>query len=487
MSVRSPETNRPPDTDASGPRSLRPLAGVLTAMAVSLTGTRISAVALPWFVLVTTGSATRTGLVAFCEMAPYVVVKAFAGPLIDRTGPRTVSWTTDSVSAAAVGLVPLLHALDLLTFPLLLALVAVVGAVRGPGDLAKEVMVPEAAEHGRVPLERATGMSGVAERLASTAGPAAGGTLVALTGPMAGLVVNAVSFALGSVIIALFLPRGTGHGTGHGGAAGEGQEGAPADGKEPGYWRRLGEGFAFLKRDRLLLTVIAMISVTNLLDAAFQTVLVPVWAKEYGGGPTAIGLVGSVWGTAAVGGSLIATAVAHRLRRRTVLFTGFLLAGAPRFLALALDAPMWAVLAVFAVGGFGAGFLNPILGAVLFERVPRRLLGRVGALGDSLSWAGIPLGGLVGGAAVAVVGIGPVLVTAGALYFLTTTLTGLRPEWREADRQREAARTGGTPSAGAPADGPPGAAPPEPRLPVPAESGPPSRAADSGTGTAPSC
>ncbi|WP_404815478.1 MFS transporter [Streptomyces thermolineatus] len=489
MSVRSPETNRPPDTDASGPRSLRPLAGVLTAMAVSLTGTRISAVALPWFVLVTTGSATRTGLVAFCEMAPYVVVKAFAGPLIDRTGPRTVSWTTDSVSAAAVGLVPLLHALDLLTFPLLLALVAVVGAVRGPGDLAKEVMVPEAAEHGRVPLERATGMSGVAERLASTAGPAAGGTLVALTGPMAGLVVNAVSFALGSVIIALFLPRGTGHGTGHGGAADQGQEGAPADGKEPGYWRRLGEGFAFLKRDRLLLTVIAMISVTNLLDAAFQTVLVPVWAKEYGGGPAAIGLVGSAWGTAAVGGSLIATAVAHRLRRRTVLFTGFLLAGAPRFLALALDAPMWAVLAVFAVGGFGAGFLNPILGAVLFERVPRRLLGRVGALGDSLSWAGIPLGGLAGGAAVAAVGIGPVLVTAGALYFLTTTLTGLRPEWREADRQREAARTGRAPAADVPGAGPPGvappgAAPPGPLSRGPEESGPPERAAGPGAGAA---
>ena len=51
-------------------RSLRPLGGVLAAMAVSLTGTRISVVALPWFVLVTTGSATQTGLVAFCERAP---------------------------------------------------------------------------------------------------------------------------------------------------------------------------------------------------------------------------------------------------------------------------------------------------------------------------------------------------------------------------------------------------------------------------------
>lgn len=69
-----------------GTKSLRPLAG-LAAMAVSLTGTRTSVVALPWFVLATTGSATQTGLVAFCEMAPYVT-KAFTGPRVGRRPPR---------------------------------------------------------------------------------------------------------------------------------------------------------------------------------------------------------------------------------------------------------------------------------------------------------------------------------------------------------------------------------------------------------------
>ena len=168
-----------------------------------------------------------------------------------------------------------------------------------------------------------------------------------------------------------------------------------------------------------------MVGITNLLDAAFAAVLMPVWARESGNGPTAIGLMGSVLGAAAVGGSLIAATVAHRLRRRVVFFTGFLLAGAPRFLILASDAPMGVVLAVFAVSGFGAGFLNPYLGAVLFERVPRRMLGRVNALGDSLAWAGIPLGGLIAGAAVASVGLVPVLLACGVSYFLTTNLTGL--------------------------------------------------------------
>ncbi|MEN3536737.1 MFS transporter [Microbispora sp. ZYX-F-249] len=404
---------------------LRPLGGLLAAMAVALTGTRVSAIALPWFVLVTTGSATQTGLVAFCEMTPYVVVKALTGPLVDRAGPRVISWSTDAASAAAAGAVPLLHATGLLSFPVLLALVAVIGAVRGPGDLAKEIMVPEAAERAGVPLERATGLSGVTERLASTLGPAAGGFMVALLGPLTGLVLNAVCFALGSLIIALALPRGMGR-------PAEAERASPAS----GYWRRFGEGFAFLRGEPLLLTVIVMVGITNLLDAAFNTVLLPVWAQRSGNGPTAIGLSNGVWSAAAVAGSLVAAAVAHRMPRRVVFFAGFLLAGAPRFLVLAADAPMWVVLAVFAGSGAGGGFLNPILGAIAFERVPPGLRGRVNALGDSMAWAGIPLGGLIAGAVVVTSGLVPALLIAGAAYFLTTNLAALLPQWREMDRLR---------------------------------------------------
>ncbi|WP_327045846.1 MFS transporter [Microbispora sp. NBC_01189] len=411
----------------------RALTGLLAATAVALTGTRVSTVALPWFVLVTTGSATQTGLVAFCEMTPYVVVKALAGPLVDRAGPRRISSSTDLVSAAALAAVPLLHGLGLLSFPLLLVMVAVVGAARGPGDLAKHVMVPEAAERGRVPLERATGLSGVTERLSSTLGLPAGGILVALLGPLTGLVVNAVCFALAALLVALALPRGMGR------PAPPGSPGRPREappGGEPGYWRRLGEGFVFLRGEPLLLAVIVMVGVTNLLDAALNTVLLPVWAERSGNGPAAIGLSNGVLGAAAIAGSLLAAGAAHRLPRRAVFFTGFLLVGAPRFLVLAADVPMWAVVAVFAVGGFGSGFLNPILGAIAFERVPRALLGRVNGLGDALAWAGIPLGGLAAGAAVAAFGLAPALLAGGAAYFLTTNLAGLRPEWREMDRTR---------------------------------------------------
>ena len=107
-----------------------PLVGWLTAEAVSLTGTRMSMVALPFLVLTTTGSATRTGLVALAEALPMVVLKVLGGPVIDRLGARRVGICCDLGSVVAVGAVPALHLAGLLAFPVLLALVAVAGALR---------------------------------------------------------------------------------------------------------------------------------------------------------------------------------------------------------------------------------------------------------------------------------------------------------------------------------------------------------------------
>lgn len=406
------------------PTSRRGLVGVLTAHAVALTGTRVSAIALPWFVLVSTGSATRMGVVAFCEMAPYVVVKALTGPMVDRVGPRRVSIAADVVSAVAIGLVPLLHAFGLLHFGVLLALVAVVGAFRGPGDSAKEVFVPLVAEEARVPLERATGLSGTIERLASTVGPALAGVVVATFGSVNALVLNAVTFALGAVIIAVSVRREP-----------------PPDGEVEvaPYLQRLREGASFIRQDRLLRSVLGMVALTNLLDAAMFGVLLPLWVRDHGYGPEVIGLIGSTFGACAVVGSLTAAGLAHRLPRRITYLVGFFVCGAPRWVALGLDLPLPVILVVLGVGGLGAGFINPVIGAVFFERIPRHLLGRVNALGDSISWGGIPFGGLVGAAVVAAIGLSPALLALGGVYFLATTLPGLIPEWKSMDERRAAA------------------------------------------------
>lgn len=413
-------TTTAPAPASATDRRRAPLAAFLVANAVSIAGTRISGLAIPWFVLVTTGSAAKTGVVFVCEMTPLVVMKALGGPLIDRVGARRVSVAADTASVLIVGLIPLLHAVGMLHFATLLVLVGLAGLFRGPGDTAKNTMVPDVAELGRVPIERVTGLESTADRGATMVAPALGGLLIAAVGPTTAIVVDAATFAVSAVLIAVFVPLRRHHA----------ETGAEDEGS---YLQRLADGWRFLSRDPLIRAICLMVMVTNLLDAAASAVLMPVWVHDHGYGAAVLGLLWSAFGVTATVGALLAAGLGHRLPRRATYLIGFTIAGAPRFVAMALGAPLWLVLGVLGLGGLGAGFLNPIIGAVFIERTPRAMLGRVGALADSLAWAGIPFGGLVAGAAVAGIGLAPVMLVTGALYFAATTLPGFLSQWKEMD------------------------------------------------------
>lgn len=399
----------------------RPLYGWLTAEAISLTGTRVSMVALPWFVLTTTGSATKTGLVALAEMLPLVLLKVLGGPVIDRVGARRVAITCDLLSVLAVGAIPLLHEAGWLPFPVFLLLVAIAGALRGPGDAAKSALTPAVVDRAGVPMERATGLHSTVERTSGLFGAALAGGLVAWIGAADALVVDALSFGVSAAVLAWAtrtLPR---------------VQTEDADDPTP-YVARLREGWRFLRGDRVLLGIAVMVSLTNLLDIAYAAVFVPVWAEETTGSAATVGLVFATFGGAAALGAICASAWAARLPRYRTYLIAFLVCGAPRFVVFALDVPIWAVLAVCVAGGFAAGFINPILGAVIFERIPAPLTGRVTSLTTAMCFALMPFGGILGGLLIAGFGLSPALLITGAAYLAVTTLPALDPRWREIDR-----------------------------------------------------
>ncbi len=404
----------------------RPLYGWLGAEAISLTGTRVSMIALPWLVLTTTGSATRTGLVALAEMLPLVVLKVLGGPVIDRVGARRVAITCDLLSVLAVGAIPLLHASGRLPFPVLLLLVALAGALRGPGDAAKAALTPTVAATAGVPMERATGLHSAVERTAGLLGAAAAGGLVAWVGAADALVVDALSFALSAAVLAWAT------------APTPVRASPPADAPSS-YGAELTEGWTFLRGDRVLLGITVMVALTNLLDLAFATVLVPVWAATTTGSAATVGLVFATFGGAAALGSICAAAWAERLPRYRTYLVAFLVCGAPRFAVFALDVPVTVVLAVCVVGGYASGFLNPILGAVVYERIPEPLVGRVSSLSTAMCFALMPFGGILGGLLVAGVGLSPALLVVGAAYLLVTMLPAVDPRWRELDQRKAAA------------------------------------------------
>jgi MFS family permease len=411
-----------------------PLRGFLTADGISLVGTRVSMIAVPWLVLTTTGSATQTGLVTLAEMLPLVTLKALTGPLVDRLGPRRVAVTADLVSVLVVGAVPLLHVLGMLHFATLLVLVALAGAMRGPGDGAKHAMVPLLVEHAEVPMERATGLAAAVERTATTLGAAFAGGLVALVGPANALALDAVSFAASAGVLFTVtrgLPR---HLTAHATAAPVGERRGSRAGA---YLAELREGWDFLRRDPVLVGICAMVAVTNLLDQAYAGLLVPVWGKQSGYGVGAVGLLFAAFSAASILGAVAASAWGARLPRFRTYLLAFLVAGAPRFVVLALESPLWAVLGVAMVSGLASGFINPVLGAVTFERIPASMMGRVSSLNSALCWSLIPFGGIMGGALVSSYGLSPALLAVGAAYLAATMLPALQPRWRELDQRPE--------------------------------------------------
>jgi MFS family permease len=276
-------------------------------------------------------------------------------------------------------------------------------------------------------MERVTGLAGTVERTSSMLGAALAGGLVAVLGATNALIVDAASFGVSALVLLLStrsLP-------------------APppvAAEDDASYRRQLREGWDFLRGDRVLFAIAVMVALTNLLDAAYATVLVPVWAVDSGGGAGAIGLVFAVFSGASALGAVCAATWAARLPRYRTYLLAFLVCGLPRYVVLALDVPLWTVLAVCLASGFAAGFINPVLGAVIFERIPAPLVGRVSSLTTAMCFALMPLGGLLGGVLVTGIGLSPAMLAVGVAYFAVTMIPAVDPRWREIDRRPDPAR-----------------------------------------------
>ena len=404
----------------------RGFVALLTAEAVSMIGTRMSAVALPWFVLVTTGSAARTGLVAFAETLPYVLACALGGPLLDRIGARRVSLSADAVSALAVLAIPVMH-LRGLSFSVLVTLVVAIGALRGFGDTAKRVVFPQTVAAAGVEMTRATGLHDGVARLATLLGAPLAGVLIWRFEAPTVLVVDAATFAFAAAAVALLVPTA-------GSTAGGAADTLPRE----RYLRALRGGLQFLHRDRVTAGIVLMLFFTNLFDAAYTSVYLPMWAREIADSPLALGAVMAAFALGAVLGNVAFTAVAPRLSRFWTFAVGFLIGGAPRFFVAGLADDAWVLYAVSFVAGVGIAAINPILGAVSYERVPEPLLARVQGLTVAAAWAGIPLGALIGGWTAGSMGLAAALVLLGALYLVVTLVPFVQPRWRDLDAGRSA-------------------------------------------------
>ncbi|MFB6870864.1 MFS transporter [Streptomyces sp. NPDC056323] len=406
-----------------GDRSRIPLVAVLSANSISRAGSSLTLIGVPWFVLETTGSAGRAGVVAFCATLPIVVSALIGGPVIDRIGRRRVSVVSDLVCSLSVAAIPLLHFADALDFWMLCALMAVGGLMHTPGDTARYVLVPDLAEHAGTTLARAASLFDAVSRGARMVGAALAGLLIALVGAETVLLLDAATFLTSALLIAAGV-RGV--------RAAEPRK-AEAPVSLRAYRTEMREGFAYLLGTPLLLAVVVMVLFMNGTDQGWYAVLLPVHASAELGGAGDIGLLTALFGAGGLAGALLYGAVGHRFSRWAVFTVCVLLCGAPRYVVAALTGTTLPLAVTMALSGLAGGVLNPILTTVIYGTIPDELRSRVSGVITAGCELAMPVGGLAAGLLVESAGVKGALLAMGGVYLLATLSPLVFPVWRTMD------------------------------------------------------
>jgi MFS family permease len=183
-----------------------PLFTLLGAHVVSSVGNNITTLAVPWFVLETTGRAAKMGVTGAALRIGGVLSAVLAGPLVDRLGFKRASVLADLASGTIVAAIPLLYRAGVLSFWQLLVLVFLLSSVNTPGDSARYALIPALAGRATMPIERANAADRAIARLAQVVGPLLAGVLITLLGAANVLFVDAATFAVSAALVAVGVP-----------------------------------------------------------------------------------------------------------------------------------------------------------------------------------------------------------------------------------------------------------------------------------------
>ena len=377
-------------------------AGQLT----STVGDYCYAVALPWLVLSGGGGPALLGTVLACYGVPRVAALPAGGVLADKLGPRRVMLVADIARAILAGLLVLVAARHVTALAVLAPIAIGLGTGEGLFLPAASSIMPSLLTPDRLAAGNAINMAAL--QSGSVLGPVLGGAMVAAGGSVPAFAVDAASFAVSAVTLALLrLSRATAAAQASAKHTQTDTVSRPADAAEaaPGLWQ-------FVRRERLLkllmlVTLVANFGTAGTLEVATPTLAHARWgASGYGALLACIG-VGTVAGT-------LASARAARLRRPAVAAAVALLICAVSIAALPFLGGLPGAAAAAALLGVGLGFGNTVIITLAQKWVPAELLGRVMGLVMMCAIGFFPVTTAVTGVLVHVLGPSPFFVIAGA-------------------------------------------------------------------------
>ncbi|MDF9547593.1 MFS transporter [Bacillus cereus] len=353
----------------------------IVGLLISRIGDSLYTFALPWIAYELTGSAIIMSSLFATGVLPIVLFGPIVGALVDRWDRRKLMWIADLGCMILVIFIPILHILGLLQLWHLYVVSFILAILSMLFDVATITVIPHIAGQS---LTRANSAYQMVHQIASLAGPALAGIIIAIIGGFNALWINVLSF-VATLIAVLLLPK---------------VEKNKSIDKPGNPLRNIGnemkEGFKWLINDRLNLALSLQAMVGNFGASAILGALMyyllstlHLSTEQSGFNYTLIGVGGLL-------GSIIVVPLEQRFRRG-VLIPVLLGIG-----AIGLTYAIWSKSWLAPGIAFGIAMTcniawNTLVASVRQETVPTNMQGRVLGFSRVLTRLAMPLGALVGG------------------------------------------------------------------------------------------
>jgi MFS family permease len=358
------------------------------------------------------GGAKAVGIVSLVRAIPAALSAPFTSTLADRL-PRVPFLVATNIGRAAAvagaGAVALAGGSEWLVYTL-----AGVAAILGTAFLpAESALLPELA---RTPeeLTAANVVRSTIESVATFAGPAIGGALLAFWSTGTVMLATAAAFAAGAVFVALIRPPKTSR-----------TEPERETESKRGFMREAVGGFRAIGADGRLRVVVGLYAAQALLAGALGVLVVVTALELLHKSDSTVGLLNAAMGIGGIAGALAAFTLIGRKRLASDFGLGIVLWGAP-LAAIGIWPHLWVALVALAVLGIGNTLVD-VAGLTLLQRTaPPDVIGRVFGVLEMILVAAIGVGAIVTPAVIDLVGTRWTLVVTGAFLPALAAIT-----WRQ--------------------------------------------------------
>jgi hypothetical protein len=378
---------------------------------VSLIGSQITLVALPYQVFTLTGSSLMVGLISLVELGPLIVLSLIGGAYADAIDRRRVLLVTQILLAVMSAALAANAFAGPALWPLFVV-AAFAGGLAGVDATTRRALIPALVPASDLPATAA--LNAMLLRSAQVVGPALGGLIIATLGLGSAYLIDLCTFTAALVAIGLMHPH------------------PPEGGGTPVSWSGFREGLSFLRRTPILQGIM-LIDINAMVFGTPRALFPAIGTEVLGGGAGMVGLLYAAPAAGAFVGALTSGWVGRVQRQgwAVVIAAG---GWGAAIAAVAFVGSLVPVLVLLAVAGF-ADIISEVFRSTISQVVvPDSLRGRISAL-FIVQVTGAPrVGDLESGVVGAAIGTQPAVLVGGLACLVgLAVITAWRPaitRWR---------------------------------------------------------